>query len=102
MLTAAGMQAALAGSIASVAGSGARADATRGGRIRVARRDRGRERHRSTPAKQSNQADYSHAPACSTNGLTSLDGSSTPQPQLAEEFATKDAKTPGCSSCARA
>ena len=27
------------------------------------------------------------------NGLTSLDGSLTPQPQLAEEFTTKDAKT---------
>ena len=27
------------------------------------------------------------------NGLTSLDGSLSPQPQLAEEFTTKDAKT---------
>ena len=44
------------------------------------------------PAKQSNQTDYSRGNML-YNGLTSLDGSLTPQPALAESFTTKDAKT---------
>jgi peptide/nickel transport system substrate-binding protein len=44
------------------------------------------------PAKQGNQADYARG-FMFYNGLTWLDGSLTPQPALAEEFTTKDAKT---------
>ena len=44
------------------------------------------------PAKQSNQTDYSRGNML-YNGLTSLDGSLTPQPALAERFDTKDGKT---------
>ena len=44
------------------------------------------------PAKQSNQTDYCRG-FMFYNGLTVLDGSLTPQPALAEEFTTKDAKT---------
>ena len=44
------------------------------------------------PAKQSNQTDYCRG-FMFYNGLTVLDGSLTPRPQLAEEFTTQDAKT---------
>jgi peptide/nickel transport system substrate-binding protein len=44
------------------------------------------------PAKQSNGTDYARG-FMFYNGLTVLDGSLTPQPSLAEEFTTKDAKT---------
>jgi len=44
------------------------------------------------PAKCSNHTDYIRS-CMFYNGLTSLDGSLTPQPALAEEFSTKDAKT---------
>jgi peptide/nickel transport system substrate-binding protein len=44
------------------------------------------------PAKQSNHTDYIRG-FMFYNGLTYLDGSLTPQPSLAEEFTTRDAKT---------
>nr|MCU0922598.1 ABC transporter substrate-binding protein [Burkholderiaceae bacterium] len=44
------------------------------------------------PAKQSNHTDYCRG-FMFYNGLTVLDGSLTPRPQLAEEFTTQDAKT---------
>jgi peptide/nickel transport system substrate-binding protein len=44
------------------------------------------------PAKGSNHTDYIRA-FMFYNGLTTLDGSLTPQPSLAESFASKDAKT---------
>jgi peptide/nickel transport system substrate-binding protein len=91
MLMAGGMQATLAGSIAGVA-TGAHAQTPRkGGRIKVA----GAQASVSDtldPAKQSNHTDYIRG-MMFYNGLTTLDGSLTPQPQLAEEFTTKDAKT---------
>jgi len=91
LLLAGGMQATLAGSLASTAFSAHAQTPRRGGRIRVAG---GTAAATDTldPAKQSNQTDYSR---CNMiyNGLTSLDGSLSPQPALAETFTTKDAKT---------
>ncbi|HVZ44838.1 MAG TPA: ABC transporter substrate-binding protein [Ramlibacter sp.] len=91
MLTAAGMQVTLAGAIASAAASAQAATPRKGGRIRVAGPVSGVS-DTLDPAKQSNQADYARG-FMFYNGLTVLDGSLTPQPSLAEEFATKDAKT---------
>jgi peptide/nickel transport system substrate-binding protein len=93
MLTAGGMQAVLAGSIAGLATSAQAQTQTprKGGRIKVA----GAASAVSDtldPAKQSNHTDYIRG-FTFYNGLTYLDGSLTPQPQLAEEFTTKDAKT---------
>jgi peptide/nickel transport system substrate-binding protein len=91
MLTAGGMQAALAGSLAGTALSAHAQTPKRGGKIRVAGATAAAT-DTLDPAKQSNQTDYSR---CNMlyNGLTSLDASLTPQPALAESFATKDAKT---------
>ena len=91
MLLAGGMQATVAGGLASTALSVHAQTAKRGGRIRVAGATAAAT-DTLDPAKQSNQTDYSR---CNMlyNGLTSLDGSLTPQPALAESFATKDAKT---------
>ena len=91
MLVGAGMQAGLAGTLAGTALTAHAETPRRGGKLRVA----GATASASDtldPAKQSNQADYSR---CNMlyNGLTSLDGSLTPQPALAERFDTKDAKT---------
>ena len=91
MLTAAGMQAALAGSIASVAATAHAQTPRKGGRIKVAG-STAAVSDTLDPAKQSNGTDYVRG-FMFYNGLTSLDGSLTPQPQLAEEFTTKDAKT---------
>ncbi len=91
MLAAGGMQAALAGSIASVATSAHAQTPRRGGKLRVAGATAAAT-DTLDPALQSNQTDYSR---CNMiyNGLTWLDGSLTPQPALAESFTTKDAKT---------
>jgi len=91
MLTAAGMQAALAGSIASVAVTAHAQTPRKGGRIKVAG-STAAVSDTLDPAKQSNGTDYVRG-FMFYNGLTYLDGSLTPQPQLAEEFTTKDAKT---------
>ncbi|HEY3246567.1 MAG TPA: ABC transporter substrate-binding protein, partial [Phycisphaerae bacterium] len=63
----------------------------KGGRIRVAGTASG-VNDTLDPAKQSNHTDYCRG-FMFYNGLTSLDGSLTPQPSLAEEFTTKDART---------
>ena len=91
MLTACGMQATVAGSIASLATSAHAQTPKRGGRIRVAGATASAN-DTLDPAKQSNQTDYSR---CNMlyNGLTSLDASLSPQPALAESFNTQDAKT---------
>jgi len=91
MLMAGGMQATLAGSLAGVALSAHAQTPRRGGRIRVAGATAAAT-DTLDPAKQSNQTDYAR---CNMvyNSLTSLDGSLTPQPALAESFNTKDAKT---------
>jgi peptide/nickel transport system substrate-binding protein len=91
LLVGGGMQAGLAGTLAGTALTAHAETPKRGGKLRVA----GATASASDtldPAKQSNQADYSR---CNMlyNGLTSLDGSLTPQPALAERFDTKDAKT---------
>lgn len=91
MLIAGGMQATLAGSIASLAGNAHAQTGRRGGRIRVASATAAVS-DTLDPSKQSNQTDYSRG-TMFYNGLTWLDGSLTPQPALAEEFATKDAIT---------
>jgi len=91
MLMAGGMQATLAGSIAGLAGSAHAQTPRRGGRIRVAG-STAAVSDTLDPAKQSNQSDYIRC-NMSYNGLTSLDGSLTPQPALAEEILTKDATT---------
>jgi peptide/nickel transport system substrate-binding protein len=91
MLTAGGMQAVLAGSVAGIA-TGAQAQTPRkGGRIKVAGAASG-VGDTLDPAKQANHTDYIRG-FTFYNGLTYLDGNLRPQPQLAEEFATKDAKT---------
>jgi len=91
MLTAAGMQAALAGSIASAAATAHAQAPRRGGRIKVAG-STAAVSDTLDPARQSNGTDYVRG-FMFYNGLTWLDGSLTPQPHLAEEFTTSDAKT---------
>jgi peptide/nickel transport system substrate-binding protein len=91
MLMAAGMQATLAGGLSTLALSAHAATPKRGGRIRVAGATAAIT-DTLDPAKMSNQTDYSRSTMV-YNGLTSLDGSLTPTPALAESFDTKDAKT---------
>lgn len=91
MLAAGGMQATLAGSIATLAGTAHAETPKRGGRITVASMASG-VNDTLDPAKQSAHIDYCRG-FMFYNGLTVLDGSLAPQPQLAEEFTTKDAKT---------
>ena len=91
MLMAGGMQATLAGSLATTAMSVHAQTPRKGGRIRVAG-IASSANDTLDPAKQSNHTDYCRG-YMFYNGLTSLDGSLTPQPSLAEEFTTKDAKT---------
>jgi len=91
MLMAGGMQATLAGGIAGAAVSAQAQTPRKGGRLRVA----GAAASVSDtldPAKQSNHTDYIRG-FMFYNGLTVLDGSLLPQPSLAEEFTTQDAKT---------
>jgi len=90
MLMAGGMQATLAGGLSTLALSAHAATPKRGGRIRVAGATAAIT-DTLDPAKMSNQTDYSRGTMV-YNGLTSLDGSLTPQPSLAESFDTKDAK----------
>jgi peptide/nickel transport system substrate-binding protein len=91
MLAAGGMQATLAGSLASTALAAQAAAPRKGGRIKVAGATASLN-DTLDPAKCSNHTDYIRS-CMFYNGLTSLDGSLTPQPALAEEFSTKDAKT---------
>jgi peptide/nickel transport system substrate-binding protein len=91
MLLAGGMQATLAGSLAGMAVTAHAQTPRRGGRIRVAAATAAAS-DTLDPAKQSNQTDYSRGNML-YNGLFVLDGSLTPQPALAESYATKDAKT---------
>jgi peptide/nickel transport system substrate-binding protein len=91
MLTAGGMQAVLAGSIAGVATSAYAQTPRQGGRIKVAGAASG-VNDTLDPAKSSNGTDYARG-FMFYNGLTYLDGNFKPQPQLAEEFTTKDNKT---------
>jgi peptide/nickel transport system substrate-binding protein len=91
MLTAGGMQAVLAGSIAGIATSAQAQTPRKGGRIKVAGSASGVS-DTLDPAKQANHTDYIRG-FTFYNGLTSLDGNLVPQPSLAEEFTTKDAKT---------
>ena len=91
MLMAGGMQATLAGSVATLATTANAQTPRKGGRIRVAGTASGVS-DTLDPAKQANGADYARG-FMFYNGLTYLDGTLTPQPQLAEEFTTKDAKT---------
>ncbi len=72
--------------------TGAPAQAPRkGGRIKVAGSARSRRKTRSTRPSSRCSADYMR---CSMfyNGLTALDGSLTPQPELAESFTHDKAK----------
>jgi peptide/nickel transport system substrate-binding protein len=91
MLTAAGMQAALAGSIAGAATQAHAQTPRKGGRIKVAGATAAVS-DTLDPARQSNHTDYIRG-FMFYNSLTYLDGSLTPRPQLAEEFTTQDAKT---------
>ena len=91
MLAAGGMQAALAGTAATLATTAHAQTPRRGGRIKVA----GAASAVSDtldPAKQANHTDYIRG-FMFYNGLTTIDGNLAPQPSLAEEFTTKDAKT---------
>ena len=91
MLMAGGMQATLAGGLATLAATAHAQTPRKGGRITVATNASG-VNDTLDPAKQSNQTDYCRG-FMFYNGLTVLDGSLTPRPQLAEEFTTQDAKT---------
>lgn len=91
MLTAAGMQAGLAGGAATLALDAHAQVPKKGGRLRVAAATAAAT-DTLDPAKQSNQTDYCRGNML-YNGLASLDGSLTPQPALAESWATKDAKS---------
>jgi peptide/nickel transport system substrate-binding protein len=91
MLVAGGMQATLAGSLATTAMSVHAQTPRKGGRIRVAGVASG-VNDTLDPAKQSNGTDYARG-FMFYNGLTVLDGTLTPQPSLAEEFTTQDGKT---------
>ena len=91
MLMAGGMQATLAGGVAALASTAHAQTPRKGGRITVATNGSG-VNDTLDPAKQSNQTDYCRG-FMFYNGLTVLDGSLTPRPQLAEEFTTQDAKT---------
>ena len=91
MLMAGGMQATLAGGLATLATTAHAQTPRKGGRITVATNASG-VNDTLDPAKQSNQTDYCRG-FMFYNGLTVLDGSLTPRPQLAEEFTTQDAKT---------
>jgi len=90
MLMAGGMQAALAGSLATTAMSAHAQTPRKGGRIRVAG-FASSVNDTLDPAKQSNGTDYARG-FMFYNGLTVLDGTLTPQPSLAEEFTTQDAR----------
>lgn len=91
MLMAGGMQATLAGGIAGIATSAQAQAPRKGGRIKVAGAASGVS-DTLDPAKQANHTDYIRG-FTFYNGLTSLDGNLVPQPSLAEEFTTKDART---------
>jgi peptide/nickel transport system substrate-binding protein len=91
MLMAGGMQATLAGSVATLATSVHAQTPRNGGRIRVAG-TASSANDTLDPAKQSSGTDYARG-FMFYNGLTYLDGTLTPQPQLAEEFSTQDART---------
>ena len=91
MLVAGGMQASLAGGLATLATTAHAQTPRKGGRITVATNASG-VNDTLDPAKQANQTDYCRG-FMFYNGLTVLDGSLTPHPQLAEEFTTQDAKT---------
>ncbi|AVS88971.1 ABC transporter substrate-binding protein [Paracidovorax avenae] len=91
MFLAGGMQASLAGGLATMAASAHAQTPRRGGRIRVAGATAAAT-DTLDPARQSNQTDYSRGNML-YNGLFSLDGSLTPQPALAESHSTADAKT---------
>jgi len=91
MLMAGGMHVTLAGSLAGTALSAQAQTPKRGGKLRVAGATAAVS-DTLDPAKQSNHTDYIRG-FMFYNGLTYLDGSLTPQPSLAEEFTTSDAKT---------
>ena len=91
LLMAGGMQAGLAGTLATTALSVQAQTPKRGGKLRVAGATAAAS-DTLDPAKYSNQTDYSRGMMV-YNGLFALDGSLTPQPALAEKSDTKDAKT---------
>jgi peptide/nickel transport system substrate-binding protein len=91
MLVAGGMQATLAGTVATLATAAHAQSPRKGGRIKVAGATSAVS-DTLDPAKLANGTDYARG-FMFYNGLTSLDGSLTPQPALAEEFSTRDART---------
>lgn len=91
MLMAGGMQAGLAGGLATLAAEAHALSPRKGGRITVASLSSG-VNDTLDPARQANHIDYCRG-FMFYNGLTVLDGSLTPQPSLAEEFTTQDART---------
>lgn len=91
LLMAGGMQAGLAGSLATLAGQAHAQTPRKGGRITVSSLASG-VNDTLDPARQSNHIDYCRG-YMFYNGLAVLDGSLTPRPALAEEFITQDAKT---------
>jgi peptide/nickel transport system substrate-binding protein len=90
MLGAGGMSLALAGTIAGTATRAVAQEPRRGGRIRVSGTSTSTA-DTLDPAKQSLSTDYAR---CNMfyNGLTTLDGSLTPQPALAESWTNDGAK----------
>lgn len=91
MLAACGMQVSVAGGLATLATTAHAQTPRKGGRIKVASSSSG-VNDTLDPARQSSHVDYCRG-FMFYNGLTVLDGNLAPQPQLAEEFTTKDAQT---------
>ena len=91
VLIASGMPVQAADAAADAAAAANAATPRRGGRIRVAAASASAT-ETLDPAKQTSQTDYARGTML-YNGLTSLDGSLTPQPALAESFSSQDGKT---------
>ncbi len=91
LLVAAGMQAGVAGGVAGLSMSAHAQTPRRGGRIRVAGAV-ATAAETLDPARQTSQMDYARGMML-YNGLTALDSTLTPQPALAESFASQDGKS---------
>lgn len=90
ILAAGGMQFAMAGTLAGVAGAAYAQTPRKGGKIRVAG-DNASANDTLDPAKQSNKTDYCRGTML-YNNLVELDGTLAPRPALAESFTTTDAR----------
>lgn len=99
LLAAGGMQLAMAGTLAGVAGAAYAQTPRKGGKIRVAG-DNGSANDTLDPAKQSNKTDYCRGTML-YNNLVELDGTLAPRP-LWPSRSRRPTRACGSSRCARA